>query len=350
MYKDLIDLRYNNWVPRRKEEKAKTLDEIREDVEREERLEAQQAQQQNNNYRGGRNDYGGNRGGGGGGGGDYRNSRSNQSGGNRSRQPKPQVQTDDDGFTTIIGGAAAGGGGGSKTKSSLAQSVSAPRQQGKTKQKAPAEEKKQSKPAAAVDNKTPSKSAGVEPLSKEKLERRVKGIRGEFMQDPSNIEELMLSMDELSGTPDFGTTFVQLNSDTIVDCKEDERQAIFSILAILVEKNKLTSSDVKAGLVDLIEFIDSYVCDAPKAFEYLGEMLSTMLRVKAMDIPWICEQAEKTKMSSEENPEKIIRALAGAIEANRGKDEVRAAFGGSGATAAEKLLGAKWASVSKDIL
>jgi hypothetical protein len=79
-------------------------------------------------------------------------------------------------------------------------------------------------------------------------------------------------------------------------------------------------------------------------------MLSTMLRVKAMDIPWICEQAEKTKMSSEENPEKSIRALAGAIEANRGKDEVRAAFGGSGATAAEKLIGAKWASVSKDIL
>ena len=51
MYKDLLDLRANRWVPRRKVEKAKTLDEIRKDVEREEKLQAQQSQQ--NNYRGG---------------------------------------------------------------------------------------------------------------------------------------------------------------------------------------------------------------------------------------------------------------------------------------------------------
>mgnify|MGYP000671355089 CR=1 FL=1 len=59
MYKDLLDLRSNNWVPRRKVEKAKTLEEIRKDVEREERLQAQQSQQ--NNYRGGgrRDNYGG---------------------------------------------------------------------------------------------------------------------------------------------------------------------------------------------------------------------------------------------------------------------------------------------------
>eukprot|EP00978_Attheya_sp_CCMP212_P045148 scaffold335096_cov66-Attheya_sp.AAC.1 len=61
MYQDLVDVRAHNWKPRRKEEKAKTLDEIRQDAARE---EAQQAQQsaQGGNYR---ND---NRGGGGGGG------------------------------------------------------------------------------------------------------------------------------------------------------------------------------------------------------------------------------------------------------------------------------------------
>jgi hypothetical protein len=47
-----------------------------------------------------------------------------------------------------------------------------------------------------------------------------------------------------------------------------------------VEKGKLSSSDVRNGLLDTIEFIDSLVCDAPKAYEYLGDMLCAMFLVK----------------------------------------------------------------------
>merc|ERR1711937_901354 len=62
-------LRGSNWVPRRKEEKAKTIAEIRKDVEREERQQARESAAANQgNYRG--NNYGGR---GGGGRGDYRN-------------------------------------------------------------------------------------------------------------------------------------------------------------------------------------------------------------------------------------------------------------------------------------
>merc|ERR1712194_606809 len=58
MYKDLLDLRSSNWVPRRKEEKAKTIAEIRKDVEREEQKEAREnAAANQGNYRG--NNYGG---------------------------------------------------------------------------------------------------------------------------------------------------------------------------------------------------------------------------------------------------------------------------------------------------
>ena len=201
-----------------------------------------------------------------------------------------------------------------------------------------------SAPASAA-----SKS-GHEALSKEKLERRVKSIRSEFMQDPSNIDELLLSVDEVRGTPDYGAQFVSMNADRIMDCKDDERKAAFSMLAILVEKGKISSSDVKAGLMDTIESIDSLVCDAPKAYAYLGEMLSTMLRVKAIDVSYVCEQAEKTKVGGEEIPENLIRAFAGALKASQGKDEMRASFSGS-AKALESLLGSdKWAVISKDIL
>lgn len=331
MYKDLLDLRYNNWVPRRKVEKAKTLEEIRKDVEREEKLQAQQSQQ--NNYRGGRRDnYGG------------RDSkpRNSFSAGNRSRQPKPVMQTDDDGFTTIVGGS--GGGGGGKSRSSVQAAVSSQRS---SPQKSNSKSNRKSPNVALAEESTASSKKTPEALSPEKLERRVKSIRGEYIQDPSNMAELMLSVDELSGTPGAGTKFVQMNSDRIVDCKDDERAAIYAMVSILVEKGKLSSSDVKAGLVDLIEFIDSLVYDAPKAFDYLGEMLTAMYNVKAIDIAWICEQAEKAKVNSEDNPEKIIRALAGAMEFNSGKDGVRAALSGGPVA---KLLGDNWDVVSKDIL
>eukprot|EP00980_Cylindrotheca_fusiformis_P021277 scaffold8194_cov118-Cylindrotheca_fusiformis.AAC.8 len=328
MYKDLLDLRANNWVPRRKVEKAKTLEEIRKDVEREEKQQAQQSQQ--NNYRGGggggrRDSYG------------VRDSKPrNTFSSNRPRQPKPVVQTDDDGFTTIVSGNSA-----PKPRSSSSQRSSPQKSSGK----------KGSTAFAALEEEpaAPStKKPAAEALSPEKLERRVRSIRGEYIQDPSNTTELMLSMDELSGTPDAGMMFVQLNSDRIIDCKDDERAAIYDMLTTLVEHGKLSSSDVKAGLEGLIEFIDSYVYDAPKAFDYLGEMLTAMYNAKAVDIAWICEQAEKTRDNGEDNPEKVIRALATAMESKNGKDSVRAALSSPGPVA--NLLGDRWDAFSKEVL
>lgn len=335
MYKDLIDLRANRWVPRRKEEKAKTLEEIRRDVEREEKLQAQQSAQ--NNYRGGgrNNNYGGN---------NNNRSRNSYSSSNNSRRPtKPTTQTDDDGFTTIVGG------GGPKLRASASQRSSPQKSSNNNSSSrnkgtfgALAEAPKATKKAPAAEA-----ASGPEALTPEKLERRVKSIRGEYIQDPSNVDELLLSMKELSGTPDSGTKFVQLNSDRIIDCKDDERAAIYNMLSLLVEKKKLSPSDIKAGLADLIEFIDSYVYDAPKAFDYLGDMLTAMYNVKAIDVAWISEQAKKTEIASKDNPEKIIRALAGAMEAKNGKDGVKTALSDPSVSS---LLGDRWAEVSAAIM
>jgi len=331
MYKDLLDLRSNYWVPRRKEEKAKTIAEIRKDVEREEREQAQEAAAANQgNYRG-NNNYGGR--GGGGRGGDFRNNnRSNY--GNNNNRPRPQrqaVQTDDDGFTTIIGGAKQPVRGGS----SLAQAASAPSQ----------------KPQKILQSKPKQEAAKSShpPLDKDKFDRRVKTIRNEFIQDPNNLKELLLSMDELTGTKDYGSQFVSKNADHMIDCKESERAAMFLLLEVCAKEGKISSNDIKAGLVDIIEFIDSYVCDAPLAFDYLGRMLATMIRCNALDVTWVGKEAEKTKISSDANPEKIIRALIKAIKADKGIEAVKTAFGPH-QKAMETLLGAeKWDSIKKEM-
>merc|ERR1719487_2674640 len=120
------------------------------------------------------------------------------------------------------------------------------------------------------------------------------------------------------------------------------------MLAMLVEKGRISSADVKTGLVDLIEFIDSYVYDAPKAFDYLGDILSTMIKVKAIDMAWICEQAEKTKLSSAENPERILKSLAGSLKTVLGEDEAKSVLG-IGTIFIEKLVGTDKCAAIKNI-
>ena len=335
MYKDLLELRQNNWVPRRKDEKAKTIDEIRKDFEQEERAKQQQSQQMNSNPRGGgRNDYGNrqdNRRVG-----DFRptNRPTNLGGGGGGarRASKPVSETDDDGFTTIVTGV-------SKSRSSLAQAASG--QAPSLSAKPPT---KQSFAALAEDNPTVSKAA-PEPLDDDKLKRRVQSICTEYMQDPSNVDELLLSMEELAGTPDYGTKFVQINCDRMIDCKDDERAAIYSVHAILVEKGKLTPVDVKAGMIDLIEFIDGIVLDAPKAFDYLGDMLTAMIKVNAVDMDWICEQAKKTQSTSEENPGKIMQAFATSLKKSLGADEAKRILDASATTVSGLIGTEKLASI-----
>jgi hypothetical protein len=202
---------------------------------------------------------------------------------------------------------------------------------------------------ALADDAGGSGKPRPEPLDKDKFERRCKTILSEFMQDPSNHDELVLSVEELTGTDDYGKKFVSANADRIIDCKDDERKAIYSMMGVLVAKKKLSPSDVRDGLMDLIEFIDSYVYDAPRAFEYLGDLLATMIRAGAINATWVGEQAEKTKVSDPGNPEKIIRALIQSIQSGGGPEAVKSAFGPH-QKAMESLLGADtWTSIKKEV-
>ena len=339
MYKDLIDLRANKWVPRRKVEKAKTLDEIKKEFEMEERAQEEQSRQQNQkgNYRG----SGGNRGGGGGrgGSGDYRNnSRQSSTGGNYNRRQsaKPVVTTDEDGFTTISSGS---------KPSRASMNIDGGRSAGGSNKKTLVTKSS----FAALDDDSNKATGGPAPLDKDKFTRRVKTILKEFEQDPGNTKELLLSFDELTGTPEYSSLFISANADFMWDCKNTERVAMFNMIDILFENKKL-GGDAKDGLVDSIEFIDSFACDSPRAYEFLGELLAKFFAYSALDMTWFCEQCEKSKMGLAENPEKIIKATAEVIATKSGKDGVQAVFGGSNRAQLEKLLGDKAGEVLGSIM
>lgn len=268
MYKDLIELRNNKWIARREVETAKTLEEIKRDFERDERIAAQQSQQLNNNYRNNRNKSGGR-----GGKNDYRDDRRDQHSGNRQRS-QPNVDTD--GFEVVgsRGYAPANKQFPSGTPKILSRKPSG------------------SKISEKDTHSKKSSASAPAPLSKEKLENRVKSIKNEFVGS-KDVKELLMSLDELSSTPNSGKTLVQINLDTALDCKEDERNGIFSMFKILYEKNKLSPTDIKEPLGEIIEFIGSFVVDSPMVVQYVGEIVADFVILKALDMVWFCEQARK---------------------------------------------------------
>jgi translation initiation factor 4G len=98
--------------------------------------------------------------------------------------------------------------------------------------------------------------------------------------------------------------------------------------------------------MDAIEFIDSFVMDSPRAYEYLGNLLGSLLQIKAFDVEWLCEQLEKTKADPDTvAPVKLVRyTITSAGPSAKGSF-----------SAAEKalvgLLGAdSWKTISQELL
>ena len=269
-------------------------------------------------------------------------------GGNRSRQPRPQAQVDDDGFSTVVGKS----GGRSTAAATPIRIAKRP-----SSKPASSTRKSQSKsPPRPVREPEPAveKNEGPPALSDEKLKRRIISIRNEYVQDPNNIDELLLSVDELSGTPEYGSKLVSQNGDRIFEARDAERIAIAEMLAILFEKGKLTKLEVQEGLSELVEFIDSFAVDAPKAFEYLADVLSAMFKVEALDAAWLCEQAEKTRIADPETTahEKIVQKTMEAIKTKYGNEAVEKAFAGTDdSLKLAGLVGAdKWNSMTTEIM
>merc|ERR1712226_1076772 len=342
MYKDLMDLRKNKWVPRRKEEKAKTLEEIKKDFEREERKQAEQSAQNDrrggnqSNYRGGGRDNNNNRGSG-----DYRQNDRRANSSMRQRQPKVQQTTDDDGFTTIAkgGGGGGAGGGGHQVRG-----------------RGPAPPPVTSKPSAfaALDDDGPSKKSSsnnnnnssskkAKALDEDQLKRRFKSIRSDFMTGGGDVKEL-------SATPESGLKMVQTYCDQLLDSKEAERVAISKILAICAEKKWISSEDAKGGLLDGIEFIDSMIYDCPKAYEYIGEILANFLRIGLIDVAWYCDATEKTKVDpGTKAPVSLTKAIIQSMKSSGAGDMAKDKFGSANA-ALVKLMGQDaWSEVSKEL-
>ena len=328
MYQDLIDLRSNNWVTRRKEEVAKTLNEIRADIDREERLQAQNAAAQNRggggqgfqqNSRGGQpaDQYRGDRG-------DRRDNRSDSRGGSNA----PQMQNGRDGRDSRSSSASTGGRAtsgstvgndnriGKNFMANRAQSnSSAPRggsvsssSEGKTRILS------SSRPGASavpVKPRTLGPSSGMgsyrgsgreastpppvdenATLSEEKLKSKIKGMMKECSVN-SDAKELSITMVEIFSTnPDAGAMVVRVAADEALDCKDAARPAFSEVLVLLFEAKHLATDNFQGGLSDSVEFLAEFIMDVPKAVRNLAQLTAPLLSLGAIKLDWFCKTVE----------------------------------------------------------
>jgi len=325
MYKDLIEMRQKGWKLRRELETAKTLAEIRKDAEREERKQAQESQQA------GYGGYGGRGGGGGGGRGGYRDDSGRGGRGGRGNYERGESGRRDGGRGGYDRGPQRNEGRGGYGGYSSGRGVPPPMSSSRV--AAPPVVSKILSPPLAGD-----RSGGSGQIfDEEKLKLRAKNMRMEFMQDP-NEKELIMSMDEVLGSPDAGKIIVQANIEYAIDCKDSERKAIIEIITILFTNGKVTVSDVRDPLADIVEFIDSYVIDSPGAFGYLGDMLSAFFHMEALGVNWLCDCT--SKLMGKGDQFKVISNAFASMKNAYGDAAVRSFFGGADEIKAfEQLLG-----------
>merc|ERR1719296_585556 len=115
------------------------------------------------------------------------------------------------------------------------------------------------------------------------LKLRANNLRQEWLQDP-NEKELILSIDEVLGTPNASKTIVQTNIDYMADCKASELGSIIKMIVTLFKAGKVTANDISTSMADLVEFIDSFVCDNPRIFDYVGDMFCAFANINAITV------------------------------------------------------------------
>jgi hypothetical protein len=106
-----------------------------------------------------------------------------------------------------------------------------------------------------------------------------------------------------------GQKLIATFAERLMECKGDERESFMTIAVTLFERKKLSKENVQDGLADFIEFIGSSALDAPRAYEFIGQLVAKLMVVEAVDMSWLSEATRKgMDQDPDQNiPDKLIR-------------------------------------------
>ncbi|KAG7381087.1 hypothetical protein PHYPSEUDO_006462 [Phytophthora pseudosyringae] len=349
MLQDLLELRANRWVARRKETKAMTIAQVHAEVAREAKekerssggksgghARLQRSHSMNSTGSVGSNDR--RRGSGGGGASAAWKARagapsgpsSNSGGNNNSSSNAPTV--DADGWETVTGGArpkglkhrsnsdrfpapASGGlprhpsatrlsnsnafaslGGkesgrkerGRSNSSSSSSSRSSRTREDVGRPPTPSSTKSSNGRSAKAEKAPETEAASA--LTAEAFEKKVKAILDEYVE-LEDLEEALASFTEL----DAANHYALIPNKVLnigLEKGDKEREAIASFLAGLYDRKVVTSAALESALQDVLEFAEDIEIDIPKTLPYLSEMVAPSVVAGSITIPQLVSMVE----------------------------------------------------------
>lgn len=158
-----------------------------------------------------------------------------------------------------------------------------------------------------------------------------------------------MSMDEVLASPNAAKIIVRTNIDYAADCKASELEKIITMIVALYKNRKVGDSEIVTAMADMIEFIDSFACDNPRIYDYVGDMFAQFANINALTVDWLSDTTSKVGDAS--CKPKVIEGAMKALKKAYGDRAVQACFGGaSERKSLEKLLGPEFQKLASEYL
>eukprot|EP00163_Fabomonas_tropica_P029738 TRINITY_DN648_c2_g1_i4.p1 TRINITY_DN648_c2_g1~~TRINITY_DN648_c2_g1_i4.p1 ORF type:complete len:1354 (-),score=400.81 TRINITY_DN648_c2_g1_i4:226-4287(-) len=372
MIKDVIDLRARKWIPRRKEEKAKNLDQIRAEAIRAQEERDGKRRGGGNDFRhgsrGGRDDRGGS--------GDFRNRgssgpthsmppmargqpRNNQSQGkpgewelagsrgtsrdslrDHSQRPTRHHSSAEQevapmGFRPGGPGGGLGSGakgwtrdsagdqGGSGNMFSLlgdkaggeGRDKASSNEQGASAAKGPA---KKGGNSASSDNASPPAKPG---LSEEQLRKKTEGTLNEYLSIHDKAEATLCVKEW--NAPDFHSSFVEAALTKIMEAKAKDAELVGELLVHLNDEEVLSTADICAGFDKALEILPDVSIDAPMAEKFVCEVLAQLIDSEAVPLDYITSPGVQKMDEVGGNPANFAACTLNKLKEQMGEEDLR---------------------------
>ncbi|KAG3076564.1 hypothetical protein PI124_g21881 [Phytophthora idaei] len=159
------------------------------------------------------------------------------------------------------------------------------------------------KPEKAVETET------APTLTAEAFEKKVKAILDEYVE-LEDLEEAYASFTELNAVNHYALIPNKVLNIGL-EKGDKEREAIASFLAGLYDRKVVTSAALESALQDVLEFAEDIEIDIPKTLPYLSEMVAPSVVAGSVTIPQLVTMSEHLRYNGK--AAKLIGATLAAV-------------------------------------
>ncbi|XP_072036491.1 LOW QUALITY PROTEIN: eukaryotic translation initiation factor 4 gamma 1-like [Amphiura filiformis] len=170
--------------------------------------------------------------------------------------------------------------------------------------------------------------AAAPEMSDEEFESKGRATLDEYL----NIRDMKEACECISelGSPERMHLFVRLSIEHVLEMDSKSRLATGSLFHKLIKENLLSVQQYLQGLNEVLEFADDMAIDIPLIWEYLGELMGSMIQDKRQSIDYLGKALEPVKPSGKAGV--LLANILRTAEKNIGAEDLNDLWQSTGLT------------------